>query len=191
MHGQTFAQVPERVLINFVFSLADPSTITVTKDGADLRIGAAEISGSNSLRISSTLPGDAGDGLYVVKYVACRPDKSCHEDQFTFTVDSSRKSTYVDMTGQGEVVVDMKGFKFEPARIVVSRGTKVTWINGEAAVHFVNSDPHPSHNNLASLNSFDLKQGQSYSHTFDQVGEWMYHCSAHFPQGMVGGVLVQ
>lgn len=191
VHGKTFALVPDKVLINFDFSLAEPSTVTVTKGGNALQIGKPTISGPNSLHLSSTLPRDAGDGLYVVKYKACWPDTSCHDGQFAFNVDSKAKSTYIDMTGKGEVVVDMKELKFQPARIVVSRGTKVTWVNREAAVHFVNTDPHPSHNNLASFNSLDLKGGQSYSYTFDQVGEWAYHCSAHFPQGMFGSVIVQ
>lgn len=191
VHGRTFALVPDKVLINFDFSLAEPSTITVTKDGNALRIGASTISGPNALQLSSTLPGDGGDGLYVVKYVACWPDRSCHDGQFAFNVDGRTRSAYTDMTGRGEVVIDMQELKFQPARIVVSKGTKVTWNNREVSVHFVNSDPHPSHNNLVGLNSFDLKEGEPYSYTFDQVGEWAYHCSAHVPQGMVGSVIVR
>jgi plastocyanin len=95
------------------------------------------------------------------------------------------------MTGKSEVMVDMKDLKFQPARIVVSRGTKVTWVNKEATIHFVNTDPHPSHNNLPGLNSLDVKEGQAYSYAFNQAGEWAYHCSAHFPQGMVGSVIVR
>ncbi|MBM3947272.1 MAG: plastocyanin, partial [SAR202 cluster bacterium] len=72
-----------------------------------------------------------------------------------------------------------------------SQGTKVVWTNNEAVPHFVNTDPHPSHNNLPGLNSLDLREGQSYTFTFVQAGEWAYHCSAHYPQGMVGSVLVR
>ena len=72
----------------------------------------------------------------------------------------------------------------------MSKGTKVVWTNGDGVAHFVNTDPHPSHNVLADLNSLDLAQGQSYSFTFTEVGEWGYHCSAHY-LSMVGRVIVQ
>jgi len=191
VHGKTFALVPDKVLINFDFSLAEPSTIALTKDGKALQFGKPTISGPNSLQLSATLPSDAGDGLYVVKYKACWPDRSCHDGQFAFTVDSKAKSTYIDMTGKSEVMVEMRELKFQPARIVVSKGTKVTWRNGDALIHFVNTDPHPSHNNLPGLNSLDLKEGTTYSYAVDQIGEWAYHCSVHFPQGMVGSIIVQ
>jgi plastocyanin len=191
VHGNTFTLVPDKVLINFDFSLAEPSLITVTKDGKTLQIGKTTISGPNSLHLSSTLSKDAGDGLFVVNYNACWPDKSCNTGQFAFTVNSKAKSAYIDMTGKSDVMVDMKDLRFQPARIAVSRGTRVTWVNKEAAVHFVNTDPHPSHNNLPDLNSLDLTEGQTYSYTFNQAGEWAYHCSAHFPQGMAGSIIVQ
>lgn len=191
VHGKMFALVPDKVLINFDFSLAEPSTITVTKDNKALQIGKPAIYGPNSLHLSSTLLSDSGDGLYVVKYKACWPDRSCHNGQFAFTVDSKARSTYIDMTGKSEVLVEMKELKFQPTRITVSKGTKVTWINRESPIHFVNTDPHPSHNNLPGFNSLDLKEGQTYSYTLNQVGEWAYHCSAHFPQGMVGNIIVQ
>ena len=44
---------------------------------------------------------------------------------------------------------------------------------------------------LPDLNSLDIGQGKSYSYTFGRAGEWAYHCSAHYPQGMVGSVLVR
>lgn len=191
VHGKTFALVPDKVLINFDFSLAEPSTISLTKDGKALQIGAPTISGPNSLHLSATLPSDTGDGVYVVNYKACWPDKSCHEGQFAFTVDRKVESTYIDMTSKSEIVVDMKELKFQPARIVVSRGTKVTWINKEAPIHFVNTDPHPSHNNLPDLNSLEIRQGETYNYTFNRGGEWAYHCSVHFPLGMVGNVIVR
>ena len=191
VHGKTFALVPDKVLINFDFSLAEPSSITVTKDGASVQTGKTAISGANSLHLSATLPGTAGDGIYLVKYKACWPDRSCHDGQFSFTVDSRAKASYVDITGKSDVALDMKDLRFLPASIIISKGTKVTWTNREASIHFVNTDPHPSHNNLPDLNSLELRESQSYSYTFNQPGEWAYHCSAHFPLGMTGSIIVQ
>lgn len=191
VHGAVYAVVPDKVLINFNFTLAEPSSITVTKDGKAAQTATASITGANSLVLTTPLPQNGGDGLYVVSYRACWPDRSCHDGQFAFRVGSKVAGTYVDMTGKAEVAVEMRGLKFSPARIVVSRGTKVVWTNREAVPHFVNTDPHPSHNNLPGLNSLELGEGKGYHFTFDQVGEWAYHCSAHYPQGMVGSVLVR
>lgn len=191
IHGKTFALVPDKVLINFDMTLAEPSSISITKDGKALQIGPPTISGPNSLHLSATLPSDAGDGEYVVNYKACWPDKSCHEGQFAFTVDSTASATYTNMTDKREVAVDMKDLKFSATRIIVSKGTRVTWTNREAPIHFVNTDPHPSHNNLPDLNSLEIRQGEAYSYTFNRVGEWAYHCSAHFPLGMVASVIVR
>ena len=191
VHAKTFALVPDKVLINFDFSLAEPSAIAVTKDGIALPIGTPTISGPNSLHLFSTLPSDGGDGLYVVNYKACWPDRSCHDGRFAFTVDSKTKTSYLDMTGKKEVRIEMQDIKFQPVAAIISKGTKVTWTNRDSVPHFVNTDPHPSHNVLPELNSLDLNQAQIYSFTFNTPGEWSYHCSLHFPQGMVGRVIVE
>lgn len=83
------------------------------------------------------------------------------------------------------------GVRFEPPRIIVSPGTTVIWVNDDPVVHFVNTDPHPSHNVLADMNSTALRQGESYSHTFEEPGAWGYHCSAHFDLGMIAQILVK
>lgn len=191
VHGRVFSVVPDKVLINFDFTLAEPSSITVTRNGAAVQTGKTAITGANSLSLTTPLPADGGDGLYEVNYKACWPDRSCHDGRFAFRVDSKAISSYLDLTGKGEVAIDMRDLKFSPARIIVSKGTKVTWTNREGVLHFVNTDPHPSHNNLPDLNSLDIEQGKSYGYTFGRAGEWAYHCSAHYPQGMVGSVLVR
>jgi plastocyanin/methionine-rich copper-binding protein CopC len=190
-HGQEFAQVPNRVLINFNFNLADNSSITVTKSGVPVAAGPATVQGGRRLELTSGLAGVQGDGVYLVNYKACWPDRSCHDGQFAFRVDGSKKSAYLDKTGGGEVAVSMKDLAFSPARILISKGAKVTWTNDDAVPHFVNTDPHPDHNYLPALNSVELKPGQSYSYTFTEAGEWPYHCSLHFPQNMVASVIVR
>lgn len=189
MHGQAFVLVPDQVLINFNFTLDETSSIIVTKDNQPVTIGKVML-GERKLSLSATLPKDAGDGLYVVKYKACWPDKSCHDGLFAFTVDSKLKSSYEDMTGKSQVTIRLKDIKFAPATLIVSNGTQVTWVNDDAVTHFINTDPHPTHNALPALNSLEIQTGESYRFTFTQPGEWAYHCSAHVPQNMVGRVIV-
>jgi plastocyanin len=189
MHGASFALAPDKVLINFNFTLDESSAITVTKDNQPVSLGKVML-GERKLSMSTTLPKDAGDGLYVVKYKACWPDKSCHAGQFAFTVNSKQKSFYLDATGAPAVTIRLKDIQFEPRQIIVSQGAQVIWVNDDPVVHFVNTDPHPTHNALPALNSFEIKPGASFSFTFAQPGEWAYHCSAHVPSNMVGRIIV-
>ncbi|MBI5653147.1 MAG: copper resistance protein CopC [Chloroflexi bacterium] len=189
-NGDIFAVAPIRVVVNFDVALGDASAITVTRDGAPLALGALTF-GLHKISMAATLPRDAGDGAYVVKFKACQADGTCPEGQFAFKVDSKIKNSYADFTGNRTITIRMKDIKFVPATIVVSVGTTITWLNDDAVDHFVNSDPHPSHNALPALNSFTLKPGEQYSFTFDQPSEWAYHCSAHVPAKMVGRIVVK
>ena len=189
MHGEVFKQAPEAVVINFNFNLHEKSGISVTRDGAAVAAGKATID-PKQLAMRATLGKNSGDGLYLVSYKACWPDGSCHDGQFAFRVDS-KVAAYQVMTGKQEVAIPQENLKFNPANIVVSKGTKVTWTNRDDVIHFVNTDPHPSHNVLPTLNSQPINKGESYSFTVNDTGEWGYHCSAHVPQGMVAHIIVQ
>jgi plastocyanin len=189
-NSDVFAVAPPRVVVNFDGALGDASALTVTRDGAPLALGALTF-GQHKISMAVALPHAAGDGAYVVKFKACQSDGSCPEGQFAFTVDSKIKNLYADFTGKRAITIRMKEIKFAPATIVVSTGTTITWLNDDAVDHFVNSDPHPSHNALPALNSLALKPGEQYSFTFDQPGEWAYHCSAHVPAQMIGRVIVK
>jgi methionine-rich copper-binding protein CopC len=86
-HRATFAQMPDKVVINFDFTLSETSTITVSKDGAPVVSAKPTFSG-NKLTMSAPLPANVGNGLYQVDYKACWPDQSCHTGKFAFTVGS-------------------------------------------------------------------------------------------------------
>lgn len=73
--------------------------------------------------------------------------------------------------------------------IKIGNGTKVTWVNDDVVEHFVNTETHPAHTYFSNQNSRGLAKGRSYSNTFDQVGIYPYHCSAHATQ-MQGTILV-
>lgn len=159
----------------------------VTRDGQPLAVGPVTL---GDKRLSLRAPLEAGgDGLYTVDYTACWPDASCHEGSFSFVVSQAERSGYVDLRGQAEVTVRMSQVQFEPAGILISPGTRVTWVNDDPVVHFVNTDPHPSHNVHPALNTLGLGQGDTYTFTFRNEGLYAYHCSAHHPT-MVAAILV-
>lgn len=85
MHMATLDKLPPQVVLNFNFTLSDASTITIEKDGKELKSGAGML-GDKKLVMTTDLPADAGAGLYLVKYKACWPDNSCHNGQFAFLV---------------------------------------------------------------------------------------------------------
>lgn len=71
--------------------------------------------------------------------------------------------------------VTIKNFSFQPQKIQVKKGTTVTWTNQDDARHDVTPD-NPSEDFKASEL---LAKGESYSFTFDKVGEYSYFCSPH------------
>ena len=188
-HGQTLAGVPINIVIDFNFDLADNSTISITKGGKEYGIGSIVID-SNKLSMRREIDPFAPDGAYVVNYVACWPDRSCHDGNFKFAIDRSLREGFVDMKGQKEVMLTVKDFSFNPRDIIVSPGTLITWVNEDEAVHYVNTDSHPAHTYYLLQNSLGIKRGDSFSVSFDKAGIYPYHCSAH-ASVMRGNILVE
>jgi plastocyanin len=69
--------------------------------------------------------------------------------------------------------VTIHDLAFSPTSITVKKGATVTWTNNDSTAHTVTSDSG------SELNSDNLEQGESYSHTFNTVGTFAYHCSIH------------
>jgi plastocyanin len=187
-HGAVLPAPPRNVAIDFNFDLAAPSSISIMNGGKEYGISTTQID-PNKLTMRRDVDPNAPDGKYLVMYKACWPDGSCHDGQFEFVVDKTVQASYEDKTGQSEVVVKMSGLMFQPSNIKVTAGTKVTWVNDEDVVHYVNTDSHPAHTFFPEQNSSALDKGESYSVTFAKAGAYPYHCSAH-ANSMIGNVLV-
>ena len=74
---------------------------------------------------------------------------------------------------QGVTEVRLEDFAFAPANIVVEVGTTVTWTNEDSIGHTVTSDEGDE------LDSEILGEGETFSHTFTEPGEYRYHCTPH------------
>lgn len=188
-HASTLATAPVDIVINFNFDLADNSTIKIEKDGKDYSQGSTTFD-SNKLTMRRQMDQSAPDGLYTVKYDGCWPDRTCHDGHFQFAIDRSLLQSYQDLTGQKTVTIKMSQIKFQPMDIRISPGTQVTWVNDDNETHYVNTDSHPAHTHVAALNSKALGKGASYSFTFEKVGAYPYHCSAH-AASMIGSIVVE
>ncbi|MDP2671777.1 MAG: plastocyanin/azurin family copper-binding protein [bacterium] len=179
LHNETYAAQPINVTINFDFDLSDKSRVSVTdKSGKEWSEGEVLIEDSKTA-LKRMLKGEMLNGEYLVKYTACWPDDSCHEGNFSFTIDFSKKASYKDLRGQTEVAIEMKDIKFGEDKVIISPGTKVVWVNQDSVGHFVNTETHPEHTYFPQQNSRELTQGQTFSQIFTTLGQYNYHCSAH------------
>jgi plastocyanin len=86
---------------------------------------------------------------------------------------ASTSASSASSTTAKTATVTIQNFAFAPANLTVKVGTKVTWTNHDSAPHTVTSDTG------TTLNSAQLSNGESYSHTFTQPGTYNYHCTVH------------
>lgn len=188
-HGAVLAGVPINVVVDFNFDLVAGSEIKIESSGKDYGVGETIID-KNKLVMRKQVNPDAPSGLYTVSYKACWADGSCHDGRFQFTVDRLAQGDFVDMTGQQEVTINLQNIAFNPAKVKVTKGTKVIWKNLDNVVHTVNTDAHPAHTYYLSQNSRDLANGDSYTVTFAEEGIYLYHCTPHATV-MSGQILVE
>ena len=109
-HSQTLTQSPSRVGVNFDVALGGTSRITVEQAGKEIPTGEMQFD-SRKIYLSTTLPANIGDGLYLVKYRACFADSGCSDGQFGFQVDAARVKNFLDLTTQKEVTIHLKEIK--------------------------------------------------------------------------------
>jgi plastocyanin len=68
--------------------------------------------------------------------------------------------------------IAIKNGTFSPSMVFVERGTIVTWINYDGSAHTVTGDAGgPASSNLGT--------GKKYSYTFNEIGNFNYHCTVH------------
>lgn len=67
----------------------------------------------------------------------------------------------------------IKDFKFSTPNLTIKKGTTVTWKNKDTAKHDINfADSQLTDSEL-------LGENETYSYTFDTVGEYSYSCTPH------------
>jgi plastocyanin len=83
--------------------------------------------------------------------------------------------------GAGENEVELVKLEFQPGTLTVDAGTEVTWTWTE----------NLAHNVIAEDGSFasDVQPSGTFSHTFDEPGEYPYDCTLH--PGMEGTIIVE
>lgn len=84
---------------------------------------------------------------------------------FTFLLSSSALA-------QMNSSVAIQNFSFQPGDLTVPVGTTITWTNQDGVQHTVTSDN-------GTFDSNDIMPNNHFSYTFNQSGNYSYHCKIH------------
>jgi len=103
------------------------------------------------------------------------------------TKNSAVDEEQVDMTDKKEVAIDIVDFDFSEKNIKIAKGTTVTWTNKGDVEHNAQQDdvgekftaPEKSAVKDDVFAGELLKTGETYSFTFNEAGEFPYHCAPH------------
>jgi amicyanin len=80
----------------------------------------------------------------------------------------------------GDYQVIIGNYDFHPQNLTVKAGTTVTWINMDLVGHNVEAGTHDNQEHLDELfESPMLEHMQSFSYSFNEPGEYVYHCDPH------------
>jgi plastocyanin len=90
----------------------------------------------------------------------------------TTTAGATTTTAGTTTTADSSTTVTIHNLAFEPGTLTVTVGTTVTWVNNDGMAHTVTADD-------GTFDSGSLAAGKTFQFTFDQVGDFTYHCSIH------------
>ena len=68
---------------------------------------------------------------------------------------------------------------FVPDTLTVSKGTTVSWTNGDSTLHTVTSGSPEAGNSGTEFDSSYLAAGKTFQHLFSTAGTFDYYCTLH------------
>ena len=68
---------------------------------------------------------------------------------------------------------------FVPDALTVSKGTTVSWTNGDSTLHTVTSGSPEAGNSGTEFDSSYLAAGKTFQHPFNTAGTFDYYCTLH------------
>lgn len=106
-------------------------------------------------------------------------------NQTEYTPPNEENPTTPTPTGNEDLVLDIsiKNNEYSFPDLTIGQGTTLKWTNNDNVDHTVTSDTG------IVLDSELLSNGDSFQHTFNDLGTFEYHCSVH--PGMKGKVIVK
>lgn len=79
----------------------------------------------------------------------------------------------------GDHNIIIGNYDFHPQNLTIKAGTTVTWINMDLVGHNVEAGTHEQEDINKLFESPILEHMQSFSYTFNEPGEYLYHCDPH------------
>ena len=79
----------------------------------------------------------------------------------------------VEDVSNSNYIINIENFRYSPQNLEINVGETVTWINKDNAKHTVTSEDE------GPLNSILLPKEETYSYTFNELGEFDYYCVPH------------
>jgi plastocyanin len=89
---------------------------------------------------------------------------------------ASARATDIVAVHRALVRVTIHNFAFSPARVVVSRGTRIVWVNRDSDPHTVKTAAAARAGGFASE---AMDTGDSYAHVMGKTGSFPYICTIH------------
>ena len=119
-----------------------------------------------------------GAGVYLLMQKPASPNTNTQNPE----PNTSEQTT---LSGTPIQTYDIKigGFAFSPSELKIQPGDTVIWTNNDLMSHTITSDSG------TELSSSSIGNGKTYSHTFNTIGTYSYHCSIH--PSMKGQIIVE
>lgn len=113
---------------------------------------------------------------------------ACQEVKQTTTQTNTVQQTKTEADdSNGNAVVKIQNFAYEPEVITIKKGESVSWKNYDSAQHNVVSTTAPA--GASIFESPLISKDKTFSQQFDIAGTYEYYCSLH--PSMTGNVVVE
>jgi plastocyanin len=125
-----------------------------------------------SIYRSSLLLAAIALAALVVCAVGCGGDHSSDVQSGATTVDDDSGG---GVTHEASII----DYDFTPKSITITVGDTVRWTNNGDEAHTVTSGDPGAADSGALFDSGPIAAGSTYTHQFDAVGDFVYHCEFH------------
>ena len=121
--------------------------------------------------------------LALVIAAGCSPEEAEHYEPTEDDVPEEQAVTEVEEREPNQVLI--RDQSFDPQVLLVEKGTTVEWINLADQHHRIVSSEDTTY-----FRSGNMVNGETYTFTFDSIGEFEYH-DMYYPNQMTGRIKVE
>lgn len=134
-HAQTVPAAPMYVVVQTKGTAANESTVTVNRDNQDFGTGSTIVESEGRV-LRRAVVANAPEGIYTVNYRICGTDANCQNGNYQFKINKNSTEGFQDLTNRQNVTINITADgKLNPEKVIVSKGTKITWQNNDNSSH--------------------------------------------------------